>query len=202
MTSLAEKIARLEQLTKEIKIVQERIVSARTERTKLQEEILEDAPSLRELLQTADEREQSAHANGSIRPVQIAVAPKQFSADSPPNLKHAKLLSAKFNGVRPHETTWNGLLVEAIRQAKAGVHTTDEFRRLVSSVNIVSGRKEDEGYHFSPDMDLSVQYRDANTAWKGACDIASRLGVPIEVEFQWRAKDGAAFPGETGRLSA
>jgi hypothetical protein len=202
MISLADKIARLEQLTKEIKIAEESITSARMERTKLQQEILEDAPSLRELLQNTDEQERSARSNGPVKPVQVAVASRKFGADSPPNLKHAKLKSAKFNGVPPPETTWNGLLVEAIRQAKASVHTTDEFQRLVASVNFMTGKKEDEGYHYSPDMNLSVQYRDANTAWKGAYDIASRLGVPIEAEFQWRAKDGAAFPGEMGRLSA
>jgi hypothetical protein len=90
--------------------------------------------------------------------------------------------------------------VEAIRQAKASV-TPDELRRLVS-VNFVNGKREDEGYHFFADMDLSIQGQDATTVWKAAYRIARQLGIPIEAEFQWRAKDGAAFPGVTGRLSA
>jgi hypothetical protein len=149
----------------------------------------------------AFEREQSAHANGSQKPAQSAVQPQQFSAKSPPNLTHTKMLSGKLNGRYPRETTWNGLLVESIRQAKAKASTNDELRRLVP-VNFVHGRKDDDGYHFFPDIDLSVQGQDANAAWKGACQIAQQLGLPIEAEFQWRAKDGAAFPGVTGRLSA
>jgi hypothetical protein len=64
-----------------------------------------------------------------------------------------------------------------------------------------AGRKEDEGYRFMPEIGLSIQGQDANSAWRGARHIARQLGIPVETEFLWRHKEGAAFPGVTGRLS-
>jgi hypothetical protein len=153
-----------------------------------------------EKLINAYEQDHQEQPNGR-KPVQTAVHPRQFDASSPPELKHAKLLSAKLNGRALKEAKWNGLLVEAIRLAKAGARTDDELRRLVP-VNFVLKRKEDEGYRFFADIGMSVQGQDANSAWKGAYHIAQQLGIDIEAEFQWRAKDRAAYPGVTGRLSA
>ena len=147
------------------------------------------------------ERDLSVRANGGPKPARSAIEPKQFSANSPPNLTHTKVLSVKLNGKQLREARWNALLLEAIRLAKAKARTNDELRRLVP-VNFVHGKKEDDGYHFVADLDLSVQGQDANSAWKGACHIARQLATPIEAEFMWRAKDGAAYPGVTGRLSA
>jgi hypothetical protein len=126
--------------------------------------------------------------------------PQTFNAKSVPNLRHTKLLSAKVASetIRP---TWNELLFHLIRLIpKDRLAKTDEGRRLII-VNFVPGKKEDEGYRFVPEHGISVQGQGANDAWKGASHIAQRLGVPVEVEFLWRMKDGAAHPGVTGRLS-
>jgi hypothetical protein len=146
-------------------------------------------------------REESAPANGGRKPQQSPVEPRQFSANSPPSLTHTKVLSLKLNGKLLRETTWNGLLLEAIRLAKAKARTDNDLRRLVT-VNFVVGKKEDEGYQFFPEIGLSVQGQDADAAWRAAYHIARQLGIPIEAEFAWRMKDGAAHPGVTGRLSA
>lgn len=135
------------------------------------------------------------------RNLQQDTAPQTFNAKSVPNLRHTKLLSAKVGSetIRP---TWNGLLFHVIRLIpKDRLAKTDEARRLII-VNFVSGKKEDEGYRFVPELGISVQGQDANDSWKGASHIAQKLGVPVEVEFLWRMKEGAAFPGVTGRLSA
>lgn len=146
-----------------------------------------------------------APANGNSKQVQGAshngVAPLEFEGATPPNLTHAKILSAKLDGKEFRNPTWNGLLSEAVALAKVRARTDEELRRLIL-VNFVKGRKEDEGYHFFPAIGLSVQGQDANLAWSGAHHIAKQLGVPIEAEFVWRVKDGAAFPGVTGRMSA
>jgi hypothetical protein len=146
-------------------------------------------------------RNHSPHPNGSQKPTQRLADPQRFRADSPPSLTHTKLLAGKLNGKPLLEVKWNALLVESIRLAKANARTPDELRSLIP-VNFVLGRKEIEGYHYIPDIDLSVQGQDADAAWSAAHQIAQRLGLPIEVEFQWRTKDGAAYPGETGKLSA
>lgn len=126
--------------------------------------------------------------------------PQTFSPKSVPNLTHTKLLSAKVGSetIRP---TWNGLLFHLVRLIPKGrLANLDEARRLII-VNFVSGKKEDEGYRFVAEHGISVQGQAANDAWKGASHVAQKLGVPVEVEFLWRMKEGAAHPGVTGRLS-
>jgi len=126
--------------------------------------------------------------------------PRRFNTKSVPNLRHTKLLSAKVGG-QPIRPTWNGLLFDLIRRIPKGrLEKPEEARRLII-VNFVAGEKEDEGYKFIPNLGISVQGQDANDSWKGASHIPQKLGVPVEVEFLWRMKEGAEFPGEMGRLS-
>lgn len=123
-----------------------------------------------------------------------------FSAASPPDLTHTKVLRIKIGGTPLSKARWNGLLFEMIRRATSRISNGDDAKRLIL-VNFVSGRKEDEGYRFLPEIGFSVQGQDANSAWRGACHIARQLGIPVEAEFLWRHKEGAAFPGVTGQLS-
>jgi hypothetical protein len=151
-----------------------------------------------------DDRENGrlSHPNGAQKPARSAIEPREFTAASPPGLTHAKMLSGSVNGNPIKDVTWNGFLVETIRQAKTAARDESELRRVVPVNFNVQGKKETEGYHFYPDIDLSIQGKDAKTAWLGAYSIAQQLGFRIEVEFQWRRKDGAAFPGVIGKLSA
>jgi hypothetical protein len=127
---------------------------------------------------------------------------RQFNPSAPPNLTHTKVLEIHFAG-RPldrNQTNWNGLLNVAIREAKAVSKYPAEFKKLIV-VNSVDGQKNDEGYRYMPDLNLSVQGQDANGAWKAACHIAQQLGLEVAATFVWREKEGAAFPGVTGRFS-
>jgi hypothetical protein len=165
------------------------------------------AEPLVDTIETVIEKLLDAHGqkpsgqNGNLHPAQTAPVPRFFDAISPPDLTHTKLLSAKLNGQYLREVKWNQLLVEAIRLAKKRASTNDELRRLIP-VNFVTGKRDTDGYHFYPDIGLSVQGQEAKTAWQAAYHIARQLGVSIEAEFQWRVKDGATYPGVTGRLSA
>jgi hypothetical protein len=134
-------------------------------------------------------------------PTQLPGAgPRQFSAASPPNLTHTKVLSIRLNGTPLPHATWNGLLFEVIRRAGPRLQNGDDARRLII-VNFVPGKKDDEGYRFIPEVSVSVQGQDANAAWRGASHIAQQIGLRVEAEFVWRTKNGAEFPGVTGRLS-
>lgn len=142
----------------------------------------------------ADDDESDVVTDGNIR---------DFSNQTPvPNLTHTKVLSAEFNRVKLSraETTWNSLLNEAVCFAKKTAKSDDEFKRLVT-VNWVKGKKEDGGYRYLPDVNVSVQGQDANAAWRGALHIARQSGCPIEVVFTWRMKEGSAHPGVTGKLA-
>jgi hypothetical protein len=127
---------------------------------------------------------------------------RQFNPLSPPNLTHTKVLAVEFCG-RPMEhrqANWNGLLDAAVREAKIHAKSTSELKQLII-IPFAEGPKTDEGFRFLSDVGVSVQGQDANGAWRGACHIAQRLGLAIAATFVWREKEGAAFPGVTGRLS-
>lgn len=125
---------------------------------------------------------------------------KTYEVASPPNLAFTKVLSAKINGTALAKgANWNGLLKQAVKLAKRHANTSEELTRLVI-VNFVPGKKDEDGYEYLPDADISVQGQDANGAWRGISHIAQQLGLSVEVVFLWRQRDKAAFPGQTGRL--
>jgi hypothetical protein len=136
--------------------------------------------------------ESDISAIGSIR---------DFNPESPPDLTHTKVLSVDFNkkGFPRSDTTWNALLNDAICLARRNTKSDEQLKRLIL-VNYIKGKKENEGYHYLVDADLSVQGQDANAAWKAAYHIARQLQTSFEVIFTWRTKDGAAHPGVTGRF--
>jgi hypothetical protein len=136
----------------------------------------------------------------SLESRQVEQISRRFLAGSPPDLKHTKVLSIQIGGAPLHKATWNGLLFELLRRAKSYLQNNDDAQRLII-VNFVHGKKEDEGYTFIPEIGLSIQGQTANSAWRGAFHIARQLSIPIEVQFLWRDKEGAAFPGMTGRLA-
>lgn len=129
-----------------------------------------------------------------------AAPAKKFNGTTPPDLTHTKVLSVRLAGQPIKKNNWNGALFETIGLLKDRINSSDEARRFII-VNFVKGKKEDEGYKFLPELDISVQGQDANAAWKGASHIARQLGISLDVEFLWRNKEQAAFPGETGCLS-
>lgn len=135
------------------------------------------------------------------KPVVVPPASRSFDAASPPDLTHTKVLSAKLDGASLAKgANWNGLLKQAIRLARKQAKSADDLKRLLI-VNYVVGKKDDEGFEYLADADLSVQGQDAKGAWRGLAHIAQQLGIGVEVIFMWRHKDKAAFPGETGRLA-
>ena len=127
---------------------------------------------------------------------------RQFKPLTPPDLTHTKILAVEFDGkaLDRGEASWNGLLRAAVRKAKATTKSMVDLKRLVAA-NLVEGSKTDDGYRFLSDVGLSVQQQESNSAWRVACQVAQQVGCPLKVTFIWRDKDGAAFPGVTGRFS-
>ena len=133
----------------------------------------------------------------------LAVDPNVQDIDpaSPPSLTHTQVLSVTFNKVKFSDAaaSWNTLLLHAVRLARKRIKSDDELKRLIL-INFVFGRKENDGYRYLDDVDLSVQGQDANNAWKAIFHIARNLACSFEVVFIWRNKPGAAHPGVTGRF--
>jgi len=127
---------------------------------------------------------------------------RDFPPSAPPDLTHTKISEVEFcDRLLEHsQLNWNSLLVAVIEEAKSMVKSSSEFKRLVI-VNYVDREKSDEGYRFLPRAGISVQGQDANKSWKAVYHIVKQLGLQINVTFTWRQKEGAAFPGVTGRFS-
>jgi len=128
-----------------------------------------------------------------------AEAERHIDARALPNLTHTKVLDAAIGGEPVARPNWNLLQDKMLRRAMKRVGSFEKLRRLCP-VNMVEGRKEDEGYSYLPDLDISVQGQDANGACRAAITAAQGLGVALEIGFMWRLKEAAAHPGERGRI--
>ena len=122
-----------------------------------------------------------------------------FDPRQPPDLTHAKLLSASFDGTWVQNPKWNRLLDYAVQRALQRKITWESIRQL-AGIRIIPGEKVDDGFHFLADVNVSVQGQDANAAWRATVSLAKALTCDVEATFKWRDKDGATRPGASGRL--
>jgi hypothetical protein len=119
--------------------------------------------------------------------------------DTAPSLTFTKLLSASVNGKALNSPRWASLLLATIGHIKAkGI----EGEKLTRELHIPArtGRYEDEGFKFHPDLGISVQGQSASDAWKEVGRIADKWRIPVNVEFRWRQNPKAQYPDQTGRL--
>ena len=116
-----------------------------------------------------------------------------------PNLAHTKVLDASLGGEPIDRPNWNLLVERMLVKAMGRLHDFDELNKL-SSVNMIQGRKDDEGYRHLPQIGISFQGLPAREACNALVVIAQSLGVALDIGFIWRSKEGAAYPGEKTRL--
>lgn len=126
----------------------------------------------------------------------------EFDPDAPPDLRHTRILSARFGGRTADG--WNELVHVAHTEALVCLGSVDSLRGATKS-NFVVGRASQEqmkkGYRYVPQIDISIQNVDAEHAWSNVLRLAKHLGVPVAVDFEWMPKADAARPGEKGCLS-
>ena len=125
---------------------------------------------------------------------------KELDPVDPGELKHTSVRQVVINDVELPRPSWNQMLRQLHVLALENLGSVAEVMRA-SGANIREGRYEEEGFHYIPEADLSIQGQDSNQAWANGLRMAKRLSVPLEVAFRWHQKDGAAHPGELGRIS-
>ena len=129
----------------------------------------------------------------------VVQRPHLLSEQDLPRLRHTKVLDASFGKDRPEKTNWHSLYrLALVSVLKSGQSPHDLHR--IAGANVVAGRKETDGYKYVPAHGFSYQGGPAVTA----ADIVNRcgkfLGVPVNVELEWRNKGRAYRPGERARL--
>lgn len=124
-----------------------------------------------------------------------------FNPHSPPNLSYTTVKSVVFAGKRlpPAKTYWNTLKEEVIREAAKTISHKALFD--IISCNKVEGCKEDGGYKFIAEANLSIQGQDANGAWATTYLLIEAMKAPIQVVFEWQDNPKAAAPGKKAIIS-
>ena len=129
----------------------------------------------------------------------LLVVEHEVDPDRLPDVTHTKVLAARLAAADIERPNWNRLLHRVLVLSMGQVADLNELRQQCPA-NMVSGSKTDEGYTHLPEIDISVQGLSANEACAALTVTARALGIGLEVAFMWRAKEGAAHPGERARL--
>lgn len=119
--------------------------------------------------------------------------------DHLPNLKYTRVQDASMDGVQVRPANWNSLLRQMLVRAQKHFDDFDQLRR-VCTVNMIQGRKDDDGYRYIEEIHTSYQGLNANAAAAASVALAKYFGIALEVYFQWRQKEQALHPGKRACL--
>jgi len=150
----------------------------------------------------ADEALARRGRGGSVpgKPSVDAATRLRLNPDRPDDLTHTRVLSARIDGEEISRPKWQTILISMHELAASRLGSFEAVRKATGA-NVREGRYEDQGFKYLPAAGLSIQGQDSKRAWQHALHLARALGVPIEVELEWRHKDGAAHPGEAATIA-
>jgi hypothetical protein len=117
-----------------------------------------------------------------------------------PDLKHTTMSSVQIGAKKVQTKYWNSAVIEVLKEVKK-VGSLLLVAQLFP-VNLVEGKKTDQGYKWYPELGASVQGLAATEAAKTMLQAAEFNKIPLEIEFFWQAKPEALRPGERGKLVA
>lgn len=142
---------------------------------------------------------QAIGADASVTVTTADVA--AYDPAQPPSLTHTKVLAITLEGeVFPHKALyWNYLMTELVMRAHKSGMSGDEIRKIMPAQS-TSGRKEDEGYKFIPEIGISIQGQDSIGAWRNIAALTKALNLSLTVDFMWLENNKAANPGQKGRF--
>ena len=121
------------------------------------------------------------------------------SEEELPDLTHTRVISASIDGVYIPKPRWRYLLNYALILVGKEVCAPNQIGTIFS-LNIKTGCKTDTGYAYLRDINISVQAADSNKTCRTLIKATRRLGVKVDIQFQWHAKYGAERPGKFGRI--
>ncbi len=117
-----------------------------------------------------------------------------------PSLKHTKILEALIDGELIDRPKWNPLVDRIVIRAMRQLQDINELRKICTA-NMVRGWKDDEGYRYLTEIDVSIQGLSANDAGRALVVVAQSLQIELHITFIWRNRKDAAYPGEKALLA-
>lgn len=123
-----------------------------------------------------------------------------YPPDAPPSLTFTKPIAVTLEGevVPKQELYWNPLLFKVVGLAASKLKGPQLRQALL--VNNVEGENLSSGFRYIPEAGVSVQGADANNAWKATMHLIKMAHLNIDVTFRWDTNEGAAHPGQVGRM--
>ena len=139
------------------------------------------------------------HERSATQEVYQPITERQIDPRRLPDLTHTKVLDASLDGERFVKPNWNKLVEQILTRVMKRFQVFDELQKCCS-VNMVQGRKQNEGYRYLVEIDVSIQGMPSNEACRALILATQRLKAELEITFMWRSKEGAAHPGERACL--
>ncbi len=125
----------------------------------------------------------------------VASDRREVPASSPPSLKHAKLELAHIGNQLAKN--WKGLHDLAIFTALERGIKPQEIQSF-TRVRLDEDGRLDSGFCPLEGTLITVQGMDSNNCYRNAYDLAKKMRIELKVEFRWRDKVGAQYPGRRG----
>lgn len=125
---------------------------------------------------------------------------ERFEAETPPDLKFSKVQKAIIGSSSLPKPNWNKIVRYIHCLCMKQAQTFDALQ-MITTFNIKVGKYEDEGFDYVPEIGVSIQKVDSNTAYKGILAISKKLSIPFSIYFQWLDKPQIEIPGGKGLLS-
>jgi len=162
----------------------------------------EDTPlTVIERLLSEYEARQKPQQSGDIETQKSEEGEKYLVLDpeASSNLRHTRVIRSVIGGKEIRQPNWSKILDEAhILAWKQGL--SSEALIKLSLARVVKGESNDPGFHYLREIDISIQGVEANLAWRNTLHLSKNLNIPVEVYFEWRMKEGSAYPGQKGKL--
>lgn len=154
------------------------------------------------LLDAFEKGERQSHPTTSAAPgapIGEAGQKMEFDWRNAPSLTHTTITSVNLDGNNfvKSDTYWNTILLRVIEAAhKNGMSKEAIFAFL--KVNKYMGEKTINGFKYVPDVGISFQNGNSETAFRQIFDLASHCGMKLELHFRWQGKEDAAYPNREG----
>jgi len=96
--------------------------------------------------------------------------------------------------------SWTDLLGLSIEKAITEEEMEPKKLRRLTKLNIVEGKETEKGYKYLKEANVSFQRKPASVSWEECRKILKKLNQSAIVEFKWKPKEEALYPGKRGKI--